>query len=186
MLSLRNRNMIVVTDAKVTKIKWWKIGPFMRQHDPDWEKGGKITVFDNHSDESLDGSRAGGSRIWQIDPATGAAVTLYGGRADQFMYSPERSTHQTQPDGNIMITEAQSGRAFEVTPAGKIVWEYVNRYDRDRVTWLHDAEAFDPVLLHRHGLDLWLIAAGQGGIQHHLARSVTPAAGDATISRRSG
>ena len=71
-------------------------------------------------------------------------AALYGGRPDQPMYSPERSTHQMQPDGDILIAEAQSGRAFEVTPAGKIVWEYINRYDDTRVTWVHDAEAFDP------------------------------------------
>lgn len=142
MLSIRNRNMILVTDPEVKTIKWWKVGPFIRQHDPDFEKGGTITVFDNHSDETPDGSREGGSRIVRIDPATGAAVTLYGGRDGQRMYSPERSTHQTQPDGDILITEAQAGRSFEVTPAGEIVWEYVNRYDQDRVLWMHDAEAF--------------------------------------------
>jgi len=144
MLSVRNRNLVMVTDAKAEKIKWWMIGPFIRQHDPDFNADGTITVFDNHSDLSLDGSRGGGSRIWRIDPATKAAVTLYGGRPDQPMYSPERSTHQMQANGNILIAEAQSGRAFEVTPAGKIVWEYINRYDADRVTWVHDAEAFDP------------------------------------------
>lgn len=142
MLSLRNRNMILVTDPEVKTIKWWRVGPQIRQHDPDFEKGGKITVFDNHSDESLDGSREGGSRIWQIDVATGATATLYGGRDGQRMYSAERSTHQTQADGNILITEAQAGRSFEVTPGGEIVWEYVNRYDDKRALWMHDAEAF--------------------------------------------
>lgn len=144
LLSLRNSNTILVTDAEAKTVKWIKVGPFIRQHDPDWEADGTITVFDNHSDESLDGSRGGGSRIWKIDPATDQAVTLYGGKPDQPMYSPERGTHQMQPDGNILITEAQSGRALEVTPAGKVVWEYINRYDKNRVTWLHDAEAFDP------------------------------------------
>ncbi len=143
MLSLRNRNMILVTDPEVTRIKWWTIGPFIRQHDPDFQKGGTITVFDNHSDDSLDGARGGGTRIWRIDPATGAAVTLYGGRDGQRIFTPERGTHQMQPNGNLMVTEAQSGRAFEVTPEGRIVWEYVNRYDADRVTWLHDAETYD-------------------------------------------
>ncbi|MEZ5887452.1 MAG: arylsulfotransferase family protein [Paracoccaceae bacterium] len=144
LLSLRNRNMIVVTDAAVTRIKWWKVGPFVRQHDPDFEKGGKITVFDNHSDETRDGSVAGGSRVWQIDVASGQSSVLYGGREGQFFFSAERSTHQTQPDGNMMITAAQEGRSFEVTPAGKIVWEYVNRWDADRALWLHDAEVYDP------------------------------------------
>ncbi len=76
--------------------------------------------------------------------ASGAARTLYGGQDGQRIYSPERGTHQTQSSGNVMITEAQQGRAFEVTPAGKVVWEYINRWDADRVVWLNDAEAFDP------------------------------------------
>jgi len=144
MLSLRNLNMILVTDAGPKVVKWWKIGPWLRQHDPDFEKGGTITLFDNHSDESQDGSRAGGSRIWRVDPATGEARVLYGGRDGQRLYSPERGTHQSQANGNILITEAQQGRAFEVTPEGAIVWEYVNRYDEGQITWLHDAEVYAP------------------------------------------
>ena len=144
MLSLRNRNMVVVTDPEVKTIKWLKIGPFIRQHDPDFQPDGTITVFDNHSDDSLDGNRGGGSRVWRIDPETDLAVTLYGGRDGQRFFSPERSTHQVQPNGNLMITAAQEGRAFEVTRNGEIVWEYVNRYDDDRVTWLHDAQTYDP------------------------------------------
>jgi Arylsulfotransferase (ASST) len=144
LLSLRNRNMILVTDAEAKRIKWWKVGPFIRQHDPDFNPGGRITVFDNHSDDSPEGEHGGGSRIWEIDPATGAARTLYGGRDGQRLYSPERGTQQMQPSGNILITEAQQGRAFEVTPGGEVVWEYVNRWDADRVAWIHDAEAYDP------------------------------------------
>jgi hypothetical protein len=144
LLSLRNLNMILVTDAKVERIKWWKIGPFIRQHDPDFQKGGKITVFDNHSDETRDGSVTGGSRVWEIDVASGEARTLYGGRDGQRFSSPERSTHQVLANGNLMVTAAQEGRAFEVTPAGKIVWEYVNRWDETRALWLHDTEVFEP------------------------------------------
>jgi hypothetical protein len=144
LISLRNRNMILVTDAEAKKIKWWKVGPWLRQHDPDFEVGGLITVFDNHSDDSPDGRHGGGSRIWSINPATDVAVTLYGGKDGERMYSPERGTHQRQPDGDIMITEAQQGRSFEVTPSGEIVWEYVNRYDKDRIAWIHDAETYDP------------------------------------------
>ncbi len=144
LLSLRNWNMLLVTDKDAKTIKWWRVGPYIRQHDPDFEADGTITVFDNHSDDTLDGAYSAGSRIWKIDPATGTARTLYGGRPDQPMFSAERGTHQTQPGGNILITEAQSGRALEVTPYGRVVWEYINRYDDARVTWLHDAEAFDP------------------------------------------
>ncbi len=144
LISLRNRNMILVTDAEVKRIKWWKVGPWLRQHDPDFQPGGKITMFDNHSDDSPDGVHGGGSRIWAVDPATDTVRTLYGGQDGQPMYSPERGTHQILANGNLMITEAQQGRSFEVTPNGEIVWEYVNRYDADRVAWIHDAEVYAP------------------------------------------
>jgi hypothetical protein len=32
------------------------------------------------------------------------------------------------PNGNTLINEGQFGRFFEVTPAGEVVWEYVNPY----------------------------------------------------------
>ena len=35
---------------------------------------------------------------------------------------------QRQPNGNLLISEPEAGRAIEVTPAGKIVWQYVNGY----------------------------------------------------------
>jgi hypothetical protein len=31
-----------------------------------------------------------------------------------------------------------------VTPAGEVVWEYMNRWDAARVAWLHDAEVYAP------------------------------------------
>jgi hypothetical protein len=32
------------------------------------------------------------------------------------------------PNGNTFINEGVSGRLFEVTPTGDVVWEYVNPY----------------------------------------------------------
>lgn len=143
-LSFRNLNLIAVTDPGATTVKWHMTGPWVRQHDPDFQKGGTITLFDNHTDGSLDGSREGGNRIWEIDPATKAARVLYGAKDGQRMYSSERSTQQKLPSGNLMITEGMQGRALEVTPEGQTVWEFVNRYDADRVTWLQNAEVYDP------------------------------------------
>ena len=43
-----------------------------------------------------------------------------------------RGKHQQLDNGNILITEPQSGRVFEVDRSGDLVWEYQNRYDEDR------------------------------------------------------
>ncbi len=137
LVSLRNLNMVLVTDARASRIKWHHIGPWIRQHDPDWQADGRITVFDNHPDP-----KGGGSRIVAIDPKTGQTTTLYGGRKGQFFLTPQRGLHQMQPDGSILIAEANYGRAFQVDRSGKIVWEYVNRFDKDHTAWLSGASAY--------------------------------------------
>lgn len=137
LVSLRNLNMVLVTDASATRIKWYKTGPWIRQHDPDWQADGRITVFDNHPDP-----KGGGSRIVAIDPKTGKTETLYGGRKRQFFLTPERGLHQMQPDGDILIAEANYGHAFQVDRSGRIVWEYVNRFDDSDTAWLSGASAY--------------------------------------------
>ena len=137
LVSLRNLNMILVTDANATRVKWYHTGPWIRQHDPDWQPDGRITVFDNHRDP-----KGGGSRIVAIDPKTGQTETLYGGRKGQFFLTPERGLHQIQPDDGLLIAEANYGRAFQVDRSGKVVWEYVNRFDDTDTAWLSGASAY--------------------------------------------
>lgn len=142
LVSFRNLNMIMVTDPSFQQVKWYRIGPWLRQHDPDWNPDGRITVFDNHPDGTQDGKINGGSRIVALDPATGETETLYGGREGQTFSTAERGLHQMQPDGGVMATEAYYGRAFQVDAAGRTVWEYINRYDDEQTAWLHGAEAW--------------------------------------------
>ncbi len=52
LISLRNRNLVMVLDRETRLIKWWHIGSWIRQHDPDWVAGGTISVFDNNRDET--------------------------------------------------------------------------------------------------------------------------------------
>ncbi|WP_171238986.1 arylsulfotransferase family protein [Ruegeria sp. HKCCA5763] len=139
LLSIRNRNMIMVVDAEMETIKWHQIGPWIRQHDPDFQPDGTITLYDNNTDETNPGRRSGGSRIYRVDPTTGETEIVYGGTPETHFYSRERATHQMQPDGSVLVTEAQGGRVFQVDSAGEIIWEWVNRYDEDNVTWMHDA-----------------------------------------------
>lgn len=138
-LSFRNLNMIMVVDAAMEKIKWHQVGPWIRQHDPDFQPDGTITLYDNNTDETNAGIRSGGSRIYRVDPVSGETEIVYGGTPETHFYSRERATHQMQPDGSLLVTEAQGGRVFQVDRSGEIIWEWVNRYDEDNVTWMHDA-----------------------------------------------
>lgn len=141
LLSFRNLNLVMVTDAAAERVKWWRTGPWIRQHDPDFGADGWISVFDNHADGTLRGTREGGSRILAVHPGTGETRVLYGGSAAQLFYTDVRGTHERQTHGGILIVEAVAGRAFQTDASGRIVWEYVNRREPGWVTWLHDASA---------------------------------------------
>lgn len=112
-------SIIAVLD-KTGKIKWLSSGIFTKQHDPDYEDNGWITVFDNRT-----GLKE--SRIRAIHPASRDIVQLYPLEDDQHFYTPHGGKQQKLSNGNRLITEAGTGRAFEITRGGEIVWEWIQQ-----------------------------------------------------------
>jgi len=55
-----------------------------------------------------------------------ASTWRYVANPRQSFYARIISGMQRLPNGNTLINEGTEGRFFEVTPAGKIVWEYIN------------------------------------------------------------
>ena len=149
---MRELSLVFVTDQE-GHIKWSDRRDFHRQHDPDFEPSGEIVVFDNRDDDTTLGKGAPrGSLIEAIDPATNEVRNLYP-ELPRF-YTVGGGKHQLLANGNRLITEAMPGRAFEVTPAGKIVWEYVND------PWPQDKN-YRPELMEatRYALDAKQVAA---------------------------
>lgn len=125
MISLRSLNLVAVLDGEDLAPKWWQHGPWHRQHDPDFLPGGTISVLDNNM-------HGGASRIVEVDPGTRRLRNLFRGSPENPFYTWRRGKHQHLPGGNILITESEAGRAFEVSPAGEVVWDYENRFDEGR------------------------------------------------------
>lgn len=142
LVSVRNLNLILVVDPRTRRIKWYHTGPWIRQHDPDFRPDGTISVFDNRRDGTPDGSRLGGSRILQIDPATDSVGVLFSAAPGSF-HTDIRGRHQLLGNGNLLLLESTQGRVLEVDSAGTIVWEYVNRYDEKRAAMISDAVRYD-------------------------------------------
>lgn len=145
LLSMRNLNLVMVFDPDTEVIKWYQHGPWLRQHDPDFLPDGTISIFNNRTD-------FGSSNIMIIDPVTRQVEIAYEGTRARPFYTAIRGKHQYLANGNLLITSSQAGRVFEVTPAGEIVWEYVNRYDRDRVAIVSNAIRYDPTYF---DVDAW-------------------------------
>ncbi len=143
LLSLRHRNLLVVIDPDRNEVKWHQTGPWIRQHDPDWQPGGVITVFNNNTDESR-GRVFGGSNVMGLDPRDGSVEVLYGRGPDEEMYTRVRGKHQVLPNGNLLLTVYDEGRVIEVGEAGDVVWQYVNRYDDASVATVNDALRYPP------------------------------------------
>ena len=144
-VSMRNLNLIIVFDPLTAKIKWYQTGPWLRQHDPDFLADGTISVFDNRKDDTLRGSLLKGSAITQIDPVSRSIRVAYAQAKtadDLGFYTFIMGKHQHLSNGNMMISQPTYGRAFEVTKAGELVWEYMNRFDKDRVALLTEATRY--------------------------------------------
>ena len=60
------------------------------------------------------------------DPLSREIVWEYRGSPESPFYSRTCGVAQRVSNGNTLITESDSGRAFEVTPDGEIVWEFYN------------------------------------------------------------
>jgi hypothetical protein len=133
---------VFIIDRHTHAVKWWHVGPWLRQHDPDFTADGKIVVFDNRRD-GLTAARHGGSRIVAIDPATYATEVLFAGKGFNDFYTSRLGELEILGNGNLLLTEAEAGRCLEVTPQGKVVWEFVNGWDADRVGMIFGASRFD-------------------------------------------
>ncbi|MGI4802507.1 MAG: aryl-sulfate sulfotransferase [Janthinobacterium lividum] len=124
LMSLRTTSGVIGVDRGSGRVVL-HIGPEVvaQQHTPIELENGHILVFDNGNLRS--GSSTPYSRVLEIDPSNGSIVWQYTDPVRNAFFSPFMGAAQRLPNGNTHITESTTGRLFEVTPEGDIVWEYV-------------------------------------------------------------
>ncbi len=116
LVSFPGINTIAVIDIEDERMVWALAGLAIAQHQPTVLDSGNILLFDNRGDR-------GRSRVIEFDPTTQEIAWMYEGSKTGF-YSSTCGAHQRLPNGNTLITETDSGRAFEVTDGGDMVWEF--------------------------------------------------------------
>jgi hypothetical protein len=119
-------NSIAIVDLDTRRVVWALCGSdntmWQGVHEPIVLKNGNILIFDNDWNETDTGK----SEVIEFDFFTREIVWRYGGDEKHPFHSNTLGTNQKLPNGNVLITESDKGRVFEVTKEGRIVWEYVN------------------------------------------------------------
>ena len=123
--SFRNISTVVIIEKASGEITW-KLGPevLAQQHDPSVLPNGNLLIFDNgmyRPDKAMPQSR-----VIELDRTSGEIVWQYEDRPVDAFFSPYISGARRLYNGNTLVTEGFSGRIFQVTAAGEVVWEYVN------------------------------------------------------------
>ncbi len=128
LLSSRVLHTVFVLDPAFDRegkaqVTWALQGSWRSQHEPHLLDQGEILLFDNSGAEPH-------SRVIQVPlgpPGQAAAErVVYAGSEEQRFYSKFCGAVARLANGNTLITETGPGRAFEITPEGERVWEFVN------------------------------------------------------------
>ncbi|HWP92427.1 MAG TPA: arylsulfotransferase family protein [Thermodesulfobacteriota bacterium] len=120
LIAVRNLNLIGIIDLENEDLIWsWGRRRLSKPHHPSLLENGNILIYDN-------GQKREYSRIIELDPLTKKIVWKYRANPPGQFHSPTRGANQRLPNGNTLITESDSGRVFEITNNGQIVWEFYN------------------------------------------------------------
>jgi Arylsulfotransferase (ASST) len=148
MVSFRRPSFILVLDGETGDVKWGTGGQFHMQHDPDFLPNGHILIYDNRVTVDDRGRRGrpleGSSRVIEMDPVTQRIVWSYDGAPDHKFYAYARGISDQLPNGNVLITDPEEGRVFELARSAgdRIVWDYVNLIEPKVAGMLIDARRY--------------------------------------------
>jgi hypothetical protein len=116
---IRHMNRIVIIEPENGTVRWmWGEGILQIPHMPTVLPDGNILVFDNGYPSRNH------SRLLTVNPRNKEIVWTYYAQPKESFYTLAMGGAQALPNGNILITESNKGKAFEITKQGDIVWEY--------------------------------------------------------------
>lgn len=131
LVSFAKVNTVAIIQKNTGHLKWrWgSDGELAHQHSPMMTENGNVLIFDNGYHPS--GIEQNYSRLVEVAP-NGSMVWSYvgpkGGEMKNQIYSSMWSNCQRLPNENTLACEGTTGRVFEVTKWGELVWEWVNHF----------------------------------------------------------
>ena len=118
--------------------RWWKRGPWKKQHEATALANGSILMFDN------EGAGEAKSRVIEVDPTSGEIVWSYEGPPGVGFFSRVGGSCHRLENGNTLVVESTAGMAYEVKRDGTCVWTFASPHrageDGELVAFLPDVE----------------------------------------------
>jgi len=115
LVSMRSLGAIAMIELDAARVEWVIRGPWRMQHEAQLVDD-NLLLFDNLG-------LGGQSRVMEVELETSAIVWSY---TEPGFLSAGAGAQQRLANGNILISESESGRIVEVTRAGDVVWEFIN------------------------------------------------------------
>ena len=121
LVSSRDMSLIGILNVEKSQFVWtWGPGFVCGQHQPTLLDNGNIMLLDNGW------KKRNYSRIIELDPVTKEIEWEYKADPKENFFTFGRGSNQRLPNQNTLVTDTCSGRVFEITKDGRIVWEFYN------------------------------------------------------------
>jgi len=125
LVSLRRTDSVAIIDKATGEIKWrWGAGEIKHPPDASVLDNGRILLYD--SGYHYPAPAFAYSRLLEVDPTENRMAWEYKEYYWVDFYGSIMGGCQRLHSGNTLVTEAQTGRVFEVNRKGDMVWEFVN------------------------------------------------------------
>lgn len=144
-LSIRNLSTVMLYRPSTDEIIWLQIGPWLNQHDVDYEGDGVFTIFGNDMVRREFKKRTpfrGYSTIWKYDQKTGEA-SEYLPMDNSDIYTATEGRHRVLKNGDAFVEETDQHLLHRVSPDG-LRWSYANGIDDNVIGAMHWSRYLTP------------------------------------------
>ena len=151
--SCRHNSRLGIVELKSGALAWKYGAPDVtHQHHVTALANGNVQVFDN----GMHRTGMSHSAIVEVNPKNNEVVWRYTGSPESQFFSGHISGAERLADGHVLVTEGTSGRLFEVTRKGEVVWEWISPFVTARreqpLSWVFRAYRYsldDPAIAGR-------------------------------------
>lgn len=146
-LSLRHLSMVMLFRPSTGQVIWWRIGPWLGQHDVEILDENRIAIFDNRTAYGAGGASViGNSRELVYDFSNGSITSPWEAGFRRWNLAVSSNGRGTPlPNGDLFVEDTVRGQALRMNPNGELRWRYVHADDQKRRYWMFWSRYLDPV-----------------------------------------